>query len=284
MPKHFVLLKRAGVRSRKSVDVPTEAHPHVYVQHDGEIARLVIDRPEKRNAVCLSMWRAIPPLIDKVDSDPAIKVLIVQGVDDSAFAAGADIDEIEQHAGSEELAWTFMDAVHAAETALGGCAKPVIAMIRGACIGGGVELALACDLRFAQAGSRFGIPAAKLGVVYSLSSTARLVQLVGPGRARDYLFSGRLFDSVEARASGLIDREIPADVIVEQTQAYAETLCRRSQWSIRAAKAVIRAAIASEQSENDEVRRWRGGSFLGPDLREGVRAFHERRAAVFPWR
>lgn len=264
--------------------MPLVPHPNLYVQRDGEVARLVIDRPEKRNALCLAMWSAIPPLIEEVESDPAIKVLIVQGVDDTAFAAGADIDEIEQHAGSEELAWIFMNAVRAAETALGGCGKPVIAMIRGDCIGGGIELALACDLRFAQAGSRFGIPAAKLGVVYSLSSTARLVQLVGPGLARDYLFSGRLFDSAEARSSGLIDREIAADAIVEQTQAYAETLCRRSQWSIRAAKAVIRAAIASEQSESDEVRRWRVGSFLGPDLREGVRAFHERRAAVFPWR
>jgi enoyl-CoA hydratase/carnithine racemase len=283
VPKHFVPLKKVGVRSRKSADVPTEPHTHVYVQRDGEIARLVIDRPEKRNALCLAMWRAIPPLIDEVDSDPAIKVLIVQGVDDTTFAAGADIDEIEQHAGSEELAWTFMGAVHAAETALGGCGKPVIALIRGDCIGGGIELALACDLRFAQTGSRFGIPAAKLGVVYSLSSTARLVQLVGPGRARDYLFSGRLFDSVEAHASGLIDREIPADAIVERTQAYAETLCRRSQWSIRAAKAIVRAALAGAKDEDTEIRRIRGDSFLGPDLQEGVRAFHERRSANFPW-
>lgn len=264
--------------------MPVEPNPHLYLQREGDIGRLVIDRPAKRNALSLAMWRAIPPLLEKVENDPALKVLIVQGVDDSAFAAGADIGEIEEHAGSEELAWKFMDAVHLAETAVGRCSKPVIAMIRGDCIGGGIEIALACDLRFAQVGSRFGIPPAKLGLVYSLASTARLVQLVGPGLARDYLFSGRLFDSAEARAAGLIDREIAADVILEETRAYAEALCRRSQWSIRAAKAVIRAALAGEQSESDEIRRWRGGSFLGPDLREGVRAFHERRAAEFPWR
>lgn len=261
-----------------------DPNPHLYLQRDGDIGRLVIDRPAKRNALCLAMWQAIPPLIEQVENDQAIKVLIVEGVDEIAFAAGADIDEIEAHAGSEELAWKFMDAVHFAETAIGSCTKPVIAMIRGDCIGGGIELALACDLRFAQTGSRFGIPAAKLGLVYSLASTSRLVQLVGPGCARDYLFSGRLFDSAQARADGLIDREIAADAIVNETRAYAETLCRRSQWSIRAAKAVIRAALAGEQTESDEVRRWRGGSFLSADLKEGVRAFHERRAAAFPWR
>ncbi len=264
--------------------MPGEPHPNIYLQREGEVARLVIDRPQKRNALSLAMWRAIPALVGQADGDPAVKVLVVQGVDETAFAAGADIDEIEEHAGSEELAWVFMDAVHAAETALGLCAKPVVAMIRGDCIGGGVELALACDLRFAQVGSRFGIPPAKLGLVYSLASTARLVQLVGPGLARDYLFSGRLFDSVEARAVGLVDREIAADAIVAQTDAYVQGLGRKSQWSIRAAKAVVRAALAGEEAENEEIRRWRGGSFLGPDLREGVRAFHERRPADFPWR
>lgn len=258
--------------------------PHIYVQREGEIARLVIDRPGKRNALNLAMWRAIPGLVQDVDGDPMVKVLIVQGVDETAFAAGADIGEIEDHAGSEELAWQFMDSVHAAETALGKCSKPVIAMIRGDCIGGGIELALACDIRFSQSGARFSIPPAKLGLVYSLASTTRLVQLVGPGLARDFLFSGRFFDCAQARAAGLIDHEIAADAIVEYTRSYAETLCRRSQWSIRAAKAVIRAALAGAQEEDDEIRRWRSGSFLSPDLREGARAFHERRAAVFPWR
>lgn len=259
------------------------ASAHVYLQRANEIARLVIDRPDKRNALSLAMWRSIPPLIDEVVEDRSIKVLILQGVDETAFAAGADIDEIADHAGSEELAWKFMDAVHAAESSIGRCAKPVIAMIRGDCIGGGVELALACDLRFAQTGCRFGIPPAKLGLVYSLASTARLVQLIGPGLARDYLFSGRLFDSAEARSAGLVDQVFaPADVVA-QTQAYAEMLCRRSQWSIRAAKVIVGAALAGAEEEDDEIRRWRGGSFLGPDLHEGICAFQEKRPPNFPW-
>lgn len=255
----------------------------IYLERSGEIARLVINRPAKRNALSLAMWSTIPQLMHEVIADNKMKVLILQGVDDTAFAAGADIEEIAQHADTEARAWLFMDAVHAAETAIAFCDKPVIAMIRGDCIGGGVELALACDLRFAATGARFGIPPAKLGLVYSLASTKRLVELVGPGLASDYLFSGRLFDLAEAHAAGLVDREYPTSEIVAETEAYAETLCRRSQWSIRAAKSIIRAAASGATEENGDIRRLRAGAFLGPDLQEGVQAFRERRAAAFPW-
>jgi len=254
----------------------------LYLERSGEIARLVIDRPEKRNALSLAMWREVPALMGQVAATEAIKVLILQGVDETAFAAGADVDEIAEHADTEGRAWAFMDAVHAAETAVANCEKPVIAMIRGDCIGGGVELALACDLRFAAAGSRFGIPPAKLGLVYSLASTRRLVELVGPGLARDWLFSGRIFVLAEARAAGLVDREYGAAEIVAATQAYAEMLCRRSQCSIRAAKQIVRAALSGAQLEDASIRRLRAGAFLGPDLQEGVRAFRERRPPAFP--
>jgi enoyl-CoA hydratase/carnithine racemase len=257
--------------------------PQLHLEHGGEIAHLVIDRPEKRNALSLAMWGEIPRLMNEVAADKTIKVLILRGVDETAFAAGADIEEIAEHSDTEARAWLFMDAVHAAETAIGLCEKPVIAMIRGDCVGGGVELALACDLRFAASGARFGIPPAKLGLVYSLASTKRLVELVGPGLARDYLFSGRIFGLAEARAAGLVDREYPATDIAAETQAYAETLCRRSQCSIRAAKSIIREAVSGATEESAHIRSLRANAFLGPDLQEGVRAFRERRPAAFPW-
>jgi enoyl-CoA hydratase len=255
----------------------------LYLERAAEIARLVINRPAKRNALSLEMWRSIPPLMDEVAKDTAVKVLIIQGVDETAFAAGADIDEIAECTGDEERGWQYMDAVHAAETAIGRCEKPVIAMIRGDCIGGGVEIALACDLRFAATGARFGITPAKLGLVYSLASTKRLAELVGSGLARDYLFSARLFDLAEARSVGLVDRDFPLKDIEEATQTYARTLCQRSQWSIRAAKAVVQAALDGAVVEDAQLRRLRGGAFLGPDLQEGVHAFHERRSAKFTW-
>jgi enoyl-CoA hydratase/carnithine racemase len=257
--------------------------PHLYIERENEIARLIIDRPAKRNALSLLMWQAIPSLMDQVAADAGIKVLIVQGVDDTAFAAGADIDEIAECVGDAKRGWHYMDAVHAAESAIGRCEKPVIAMIRGDCIGGGVELALACDLRFAAKGARFGITPSKLGLVYSLASTRRLVELVGPGLARDYLYSARLFDLDEARNVGLVDREFGLDEIVAQTKSYAETLCLRSQWSIRAAKAIVRTALSGATVEDEHIRRLRGSAFLCSDLEEGVLAFRERRPASFSW-
>lgn len=257
--------------------------PFIYLERTGEIARLVINRPEKRNALSLAMWQAIPQLIDEVVADSIVKVLIIQGIDKRAFAAGADIDEIAACAGNEEKGWMYMDAVHAAENAIGQCEKPVIAMIRGDCIGGGVEIALACDLRFAATGSRFGVTPAKLGLVYSLASTKRLTALVGPSMARDYLFSARLFDLPEARSVGLIDREFSLSDIEEATNTYANSLCQRSQWSIRAAKAIVQAALDGAVVEDAKVRQFRGGSFLAPDLQEGVRAFREKRPPEFTW-
>jgi enoyl-CoA hydratase/carnithine racemase len=257
--------------------------PSIYLEHTGEIARLVINRPEKRNALSLAMWQTIPQLVEEVVADSKIKVLIIQGIDEKAFAAGADIDEIAVCAGNEEKGWMYMDAVHAAETAIGRCTKPVIAMIRGDCIGGGVEIALACDLRFAATGSTFGITPAKLGLVYSLASTKRLVELVGPSTARDYLFSGRLFDVPEARSAGLIDREFAVSDIEEATNTYAQSLCQRSQWSIRAAKAIVQAVLDGAVVEDAAARRFRGGSFLSADLEEGVRAFREKRPPEFSW-
>src|ERR1700740_3031955 len=131
-------------------------------------------------------------------------------------------------------AWALMDAVRNAEHALSDCPKPVIAMIRGFCIGGGIELALGCDLRFAAKTATFAVPPAKLGLVYSLSSTKRLIELVGLGCARDLLYSARSFDAAEAFRMGLVERVFEEDEIEQKTLEYAELLARRSQYSIRA--------------------------------------------------
>ena len=164
------------------------------LRKEGALARLVIDRPAARNAMSTAMWRLLPELVRDAIVDPAVKVLIVQGASDTAFAAGADIAEVDECIGDDARAAALMDGVHAAEHALATCPKPVIAMIRGICIGGGIELAPACDLRFASTECTFSVPPARLGVVYSLYSTKRLVHLVGPGRARDLLYRDRRGD------------------------------------------------------------------------------------------
>jgi enoyl-CoA hydratase len=249
-----------------------------------EIARVIIDRVEKRNAMSFAMWQRLPVLIAEAAADRSAKVIVLQGADETAFAAGADIEEIltliDSPAGGQEL----MDAVRSAEQALGNCPKPVIAMIRGLCVGGGIELALACDLRFASRGTRFAIPPARLGLVYSASSTRRLIELAGIGKARDLLYSGRSFDSAEAREMGLIEREFSEDEIEAQTIRYAKSLCERSQYSIRAAKQITAAVRDGGSDEDDPIRRLRIGAFSNDDLKEGARAFLEKRSPNFTCR
>jgi enoyl-CoA hydratase len=249
-------------------------------QNDG-CAWLSIDRPAKRNAMSLGMWRALPELVKSVTEDANAKVLVLQGRHERVFSAGADIEEIEQHSYDSTAAALFMDAVEAGADAIAQCPKPTIAMVRGDCIGGGIELAMACDIRFASRISRFGVPPAKLGVLYCFGSTKRLVTLVGPGRAKDLLFSGRMVGAEEASAMGLVDRLFAPEEICAATAAYARLLTRRSQASIKGAKKIVSAVERGLTVENAEVRQLRIDTFLGEDLKEGVRAFLEKRSPKF---
>lgn len=251
------------------------------VKLKGHCAWLTIVRPAKRNAMSLAMWSALPSLIEGVWSDQAARVLVIQGCSERVFSAGADIEEIEQHSHESHTASSFMEAVEAGTEAIARCPIPTIAMIRGDCVGGGIELAMACDMRFVSRAGRFGIPPAKLGVLYSFTSTKRLVDLVGPGKAKDLLFSGRMFDAAEAFSMGLVERLCMPEDIVATTTAYASLLSQRSQASIRGAKQIVAAVTSGLDEENDHVRQLRIGTFLGEDLKEGVRAFFEKRAPSF---
>ena len=253
----------------------------IYLAREGALARIVLNRPEKRNALTLAMWEAVPQLVETAERDRDVRLLLVQGADDTAFAAGADISEFEDIFATEDGRGRYSDAVHAAEQSLGRCAKPVIAMIQGDCIGGGVELALACDLRFADTNSRFGITPVKLGLVYSLSSTKRLMELVGPAKTKDLLFSGRLFDSAEAERLGLVDRLYAPGSLEAETRAYAADICALSQYSARSAKAIVQMIVEGAGDETAESRALRVDGFAGDDAREGIRAYLEKRRPKF---
>jgi enoyl-CoA hydratase len=247
------------------------------------IATITINRPEKRNAMSLAMWFAMKAHVDTCARDPAVLVIILRG-GDAAFASGADLEEILRVADSEAESWKLMDAVRSAEQSLVDCPKPSIAMIRGICIGGGIELALGCDLRFAAENARFAIPPAKLGLVYSLSSTRHLIELVGLGRARDLLYSARSFDASEALRLGLVERVFKDGDIERETLEYAHTLANRSQYSIRAAKKISASAISGGSDDDAAIREVRGSAFVGEDLREGLAAFASKRSPRFTWR
>ena len=248
------------------------------------VAEITINRPEKRNAMSLDMWRMMVKYVEEATHDRSVIAIVLRGVDQTAFAAGADIEEMFHIAASQDAAWELMNAVHYAERSLSDCPKPSIAMISGICVGGGVELALGCDLRFAARNSKFAIPPAKLGLVYSLSSTKRLIQLVGLGRARDLLYSARTFDSFEALDIGFVERVFDDANLERETIAYVQTLAQRSQYSIRAAKFVSAAAVAGGSDDDESIRRVRGEAFSGEDVKEGLRAFSEKRSPSFNWR
>jgi enoyl-CoA hydratase/carnithine racemase len=158
---------------------------------DGAVATLVLNRPDSHNAINLGMYQALPGVLAEIDADRSVKVLVVRGAGRRAFASGADISEFKQVRADAESAKEYNARVAAAEQALEGMSKPTIAMVHGYCIGGGCGLALACDLRFADEQASFAITPAKLGLVYSLESTKRLVDLVGPAQAKWVLMSGR---------------------------------------------------------------------------------------------
>lgn len=257
-------------------------HPNLRIAIHPPIARLVIDRPEKRNALSLQMWEALPAIFDRLAAEASVAVIVIQGAGREAFASGADIAELLAHATGPDAASAFMKTVHRAEETVANCPKPVIAMIAGSCYGGGLELATACDVRFAAAGSRFAAPPARLGVVYSLSSTRRLIELVGPGRARELLFSARVVDSTEAVAIGLIEREVAVADLEPETLRFAHEVSHRSQVSVRAAKRLVREILDGAVEENESLHDMRIDAMLSADLREGASAFLQRRKPTFP--
>ncbi len=259
------------------------ASRHIRLEIRDAVAHLVVDRPEKRNALDLAMWQAIPPAVAVAEADPAVRLLIVRGVDRTAFAAGADIGQFHERFRNRETALAYMAAVSGASAALADCPKPTVAMIHGDCVGGGVEIAIACDLRFCSTQSRFGIPPARLGVCYSMASTRRVSRVVGPSRTAELLFTGRLIDAATAHDWGLADRVLDPDALDGETAAFAETVCRNSQYSIRYAKRALREIAAGTEGEPEALREMRIGAWEAGDLQEGVAAYLEKRKPAFRW-
>lgn len=255
----------------------------IYLLKEGGIATLFFNRPEKRNALTFDMWKKMGDLIDNVEQDQNIKVLILRGIDETSFAAGADISEFKTLRYSAEGANTYNNATLDTEDKLAKITKPTIAMVQSFCIGGGCELALACDFRFSDTTGKFGITPAKLGLIYNLPGTKNLVDLVGPSNAKDILYSGRIIKAEEAHHMGLIDRLYEPGEIVKETYEYAELLSRNAQLSIRGSKKIIGAILNGETEENEDIAELVLSSFESDDYKEGVHAFLEKRKPNFKY-
>ena len=255
--------------------------PAIYLEKDGPIGWLVLNQPAKRNALSKAMWAAMPDLLADAASDKSICVVVVRGVDERAFAAGADISEFEAVHATPDSSQAYNRIVQLAEKQLARFPKPTIAMIQGPCVGGGCGIAVACDLRFADETARFGIPPAKLGLVYSLDDTKLVVDKIGPARAMDMLYTGRLVDAPEALQIGLIDRLLaPAD-IETTTREYCATIAAGSQFTVRATKKIVRMILDSTATDTEETLKMFDDAFRGEDYVEGRSAFMEKRKAKF---
>jgi enoyl-CoA hydratase/carnithine racemase len=249
------------------------------VTREGHVAVLTIDRPEKRNAMTAGMWAALPGVLGPLADDPGVRALIVTGAG-AGFCAGADISDLLGGADPDDPMADVRRDNLAAQAALREFPKPTVAMIRGHCIGGGVEIAASCDLRFADPTSVFGVTPAKVGIVYTPRSTKALLDLVGPAMTKYLLFSGELVDAPTALRAGLVDRLIPAEDLEAEVHRFADVLASRSALSQRATKEVVADLTAGGDGEGVVVRWYRETIATG-ELAEGVAAFAERRPPRF---
>jgi enoyl-CoA hydratase/carnithine racemase len=250
------------------------------LERRGTVAELVLARPDKQNAISRGMWQALGEHCAALEDDPAVRVVVVRG-EPPSFSAGADIAEFGQVFADEASACAYNELVQQALGRLEHLSKPTIAQVAGSCIGGGCGLAVACDLRFAAAGARFGITPARLGLAYSLGDVKRLVDLVGPARAKDILFSARLLDAEEALRIGLVDRVVPEGELEGTVQAYALALAGLSGSSQRLIKRIVRLVQGGATAETPESRGLRDGAVGHPDFAEGRQAFLEKRRPRF---
>jgi enoyl-CoA hydratase/carnithine racemase len=254
---------------------------NLFVEIKNSIATMYINRPEKKNALTYEMWSRIPDILQDLENNEDVKLLIIRGIDETAFAAGADVNEFSTLRSTAVGESLYNQTVTRAESALANFSKPTISMIQKYCIGGGCILALATDLRFASESSMFAITPSKLGMVYPFSSTKKLVDLIGPARAKDILFSGRELNVYEAYSFRLVDRIYADEEIATKTYDYAEMLVKRSQKTVKSAKKIIDHIKNGMDEETEEIRELVDSSYLSSDYKEGVKAFLEKRAPKF---
>ncbi|HXH11914.1 MAG TPA: enoyl-CoA hydratase [Alphaproteobacteria bacterium] len=255
------------------------------VERDSSIGWMIFDHPERRNAVTQAMWLQIGEILEDFAKDETIRVVVLKGAGDKAFVSGADISQFGQQRRNAAEVAASNRLTDAARQALATFPKPTIAMIQGYCLGGGLAIALMCDLRFASEDSTFGIPAARLGVGYGAASVGMLQALVGPAYTREILFTGRRFSGEEALRMGLINRLLPRPELTTYVQDYATMIGANAPLTLRAAK-LASIELLKPEAERDlvAVQRAVEACFDSADYQEGRTAFLEKRPPIFTGR
>lgn len=252
---------------------PGKPEEEVFLEIEEGIGTVFVHRPEKRNAISMDMWKKLTEIVDDCTKNQDVKVIIFRSTTAETFSAGADIAELEGLHEDQKRAEEFNGLPLKLEEQILRSPKPSIAMIQGFCVGGGCQIALACDFRFSDPTGKFGITPAKLGLVYNTSGTKQLVDLVGPSHAKDLLFSGRIIGADEALQMGLINRIIPTNQLIAETYHYAKTIAENAQRSIRGAKTIIDQVLQGATDNSEEIEKLVLDAYASGDFKEGVRAF-----------
>ncbi|MQG20820.1 MAG: enoyl-CoA hydratase [SAR202 cluster bacterium] len=250
--------------------------------HDG-IATLTLNRPKQRNALNYGMFVALRDICPELETNPAIRVVIITGAGTDAFSAGGDIKEFDERRSNSAQAREYSEVLNAALHGIAGLSKPTISLIKGYCIGGGCELACFTDIRIATPASQFGITPARLSIALGYKEIRRIAQLVGPGNLSYLLLSARLVDAADALQMGLVNKVIPPEEIDEYTTKLASEMAALAPVSHRANKTIINTVLNNPELENltKEQEALPFQTFDSEDFKEGRRAFVEKRPPKF---
>ena len=254
----------------------------IITEKSGDIARIIFNQPEKRNAVSLEMWEAVEAALDAFEVDPEVRILILSGAGGKAFVSGADISKFESERASEEGVARYNATTKRVYDKLEAFPKPTIAQINGFCIGGGVALSLSCDMRICGKGSQFAVPAAKLGLGYGFPGINRLVNVVGPSFAKEIFFTARRFDAEESRILGLVNRVVEDDEVAQVAEETAKMIAANAPMTVASVKFIVGETLKDESKrDEDECARRVKACFDSQDYVEGRRAFLEKRKPQF---
>jgi enoyl-CoA hydratase len=249
------------------------------------VGTITFNNPQKRNAMSLDMWEGLGHALVELRDDTEVRVVILVGAGDKAFVSGADISQFEKTRHNAQASEEYSKRSAAQRALLADYPKPIIASIRGFCLGGGMQVAMAADIRIASDNSQFGIPAAKLGIAYGYDGLKHLVSLVGPSWARLLMFTGMRIDAAEASRIGLVDRVVPDAELSNATLEIARTISGNAPLAIQAAKITIAQVLRDPgQRDMDAIKEVGIACMDSEDFREGRRAFMEKRKPKFTGR